>query len=145
VSSISHPQRWQKRPNRRNAFDKETKESRANEAFPEVRHFSFAIDREALLSESVRLTLRAARKSRKESSVRLDNSPISNISAGLAGNRLKGFLSCNGTGAPDIELLGKLLAKEISRDEFARRDLLYHGRYGRWTRQEHFAGAAEKS
>jgi hypothetical protein len=60
------------------------------------------------------------------------------------GNRVKGFLSRNRARPPDVELLGKFLAKEISRDEFVRRDFLYQGCYGRWTRQQHFACAAKK-
>ena len=79
------------------------------------------------------------------SSVRFDDPPISNFVAGVMGNRLKNFLGRNGARPPDVELLGKFLAKEIGRDEFVRRNFLYQGGYGRWARQQHFAWAPKKS
>jgi hypothetical protein len=125
-----------------------TQESQANETFSEVfyfRYFPFPIEREALFSQAFRLTIRAAGKLIDESSTHFDNPPISNLVAGVMGNRLKGFLGRYGARPPDVELLGKFLAKEISRDEFVRRDLFYQSCDGRWTRQQHFACTAEKS
>src|SRR6516165_5484514 len=55
------------------------------------------------------------------------------------GNRSESFLCRNGTSPLYLELLCEFLTKQIGRNEFALRDFLYEGCYGRRTGQQHFS------
>lgn len=68
--------------------------------------FPIGVNREPFLPQARGVTLDAAGENGDQPSALIDNPPVSNMLAGVLGNRLKRFLGRHGTRALNLELIG---------------------------------------